>query len=71
MGNSAVACNQWANGHLASGSSPAKAQRLKQEVATDERVDWPHDVTCACVARGDGDVGGYPSCVLPEPDVDK
>ena len=50
---------------------PGDSTAVGAEVATDERVDWPHDVTCACVARGDGGVGGYPSCVLPEPDVDK
>jgi len=39
--------------------------------ATGERADWQRVGACACVARAGGGAAGYPSCVLPEPDVDK
>lgn len=62
---------------------PTAVQRFGQESgATVGRADWRHDATCACAAKvpaergacrdwGVSGVAGYPSRVLPEPDVDK
>jgi hypothetical protein len=61
------------------------SQRGHQEMsgAIDGRADWRHGGECACATKqpawarrlrresGASEVAGYPSRVLPEPDVDK